>query len=150
MRALLAAVAAAIILRYVAVESPDKRYDDVEKILAQYDEDDFRGVTIAPDGSLSVKLEKNDIYWYASEYGILDRFEQRLDDMAKTSGWMVKRYGFRVEDDRLVLHLYASRRLPAYYRVVYDVECQGTVMTLRPVEVAISGYLDLPMERWPR
>ena len=58
--ALLAAVAAAIILRYVAVESPAKRYDDVEKILAQYHEDDFRGATIAPDGTLSVKLEKND------------------------------------------------------------------------------------------
>ena len=147
--ALLAAVAAAIILRYVAVESPAKRYDDVEKILAQYHEDDFRGATIAPDGTLSVKLEKNDIYWYASEYGILDRFEQRLDDLAKTSGWMVKNYGIHMQDEQLVLHLYASRRLPAYYRIVFDVECHGTVMTLEPTEVAISGYLDLPRERWP-
>ena len=147
--ALLAAVAAAIILRYVAVESPSKRYDDVEKILAQYDEDDFRGVTIDPDGTLSIKLAKNDIYWYASEYGILDRFEQHLDDMAKTSGWMVNDYGFHVQEQQVVLHMNASRRLPAYYRVVLDVACHGTVMTLTPVEVAISGYMELPRERWP-
>lgn len=147
--ALLAAVTAAIILRYVAVESPSKRYDDVEKILSQYDPGDFRGVTIDPDGGLRVRLEKNDIYWYASEYGIFERFERRLAALEETSGWEIRRRGFQVEGDQVVLQLYAARRLPAYFRVTCDVECQGTVMTLRPVEVAISGYLELPEERWP-
>ncbi|MBE6970458.1 MAG: hypothetical protein E7442_10130, partial [Ruminococcaceae bacterium] len=147
--ALLAAITAAIILRYVAVESPSKRYDDVEKILSQYDAEDFRGVSIAEDGALSVKLEKNDIYWYAAEYGIFDRFEQHLTELSATSGWEIRRYGFHMDDDQLVLQLYAAKRLPAYFRVVYDVECQGTVMNLHPAEVAISGYLELPPERWP-
>ena len=147
--ALLAAVAAAVILRYVAVEAPSKRYDEVPEILAEYDSEAFQGVTIADDGSLRVRLEKEDIYWYASEYGLLDRFEQRLAALSETSGWEVLRYGFHMEEDQLVLQLYAKRRLPAYFRVVCDVECQGTVMNLRPTEVAISGYLELEPEHWP-
>ena len=147
--ALLAAVTAAVILRYVAVEAPSKRYDDVEKILSQYDPESFRGAAVAADGSLRVELEKNDLYWYASEFGILDRFEQRLEDFAAASGWEIRRYGFQMEGEQLVLHLYAARRLPAYFRVVYDIDCQGTVMNLRPTEVAISGYMELPEERWP-
>lgn len=147
--ALLAAVAAAVILRYVAVEAPSKRYDEVSEILAEYDPVDFRGVTIAADGSLQVRLEKDDIYWYASEYGILQRFEQRLDALADTSGWEIRRYGFHIEDDQVILHLFAARRLPAYFRVVFDVECQGTVLYLQPEEVAISGYLELDPRHWP-
>lgn len=145
--AILAAITAAVILRYVD-GPPSSRFDDVEEILAEYQQEDLRGVSIAADGGLTVRLEKEDLYWYANDYGILSRFQEYISQLP--SGWQVKKYGFHIEDGGLTIYVTARQGLfPVTFRADYAAVCQGTVMYLHPIEVSAGGYAELDEDRWP-
>ena len=153
--ALLALLAAALLAGGAALtaglcaRSLSARLDDVDAILADYRQADFRGAALAEDGSVIVRLEKADIYWFASEYGLMDRFRSAL--AAGESGLEITGYGFRIQDGAVsvVLSGRAGGVLPAAYRAVLSVESEGTVLRFRVQKVTLGARLTLPVRYWP-
>ena len=120
------------------------RYDVEADILSGYDPSAGAGLVMEADGTLTVRLNRADIYWYAQRYGILDEVHARLEEAGAAA------MGFRIADGRLTV--YARCRtfgLPLSYRAVCAAGWENGVLVLSPEKVWMGRGIFLPASRWP-
>ena len=121
------------------------RYDVAEEITAGYDPSAGPALTLEDDGTLTVRLTREDIYWYAQRYGVLDAIRQKLaDDDASAMG-------FRLADSRLTVYTRCRvlGLLPLSYRAECAVSWDGSALQLSPERVWLGRRIALPERRWP-
>ena len=120
------------------------RYDVEAEILSGYDPSAGAALTMEPDGTLTVRMTRPDIYWYGQRYGVLDEVYRKLE--AADAAAM----GFRIADGRLTV--YARCRtvgLPLSYRAVCAVGWEDGALVLAPEKVWLGRRISLPKSRWP-
>ena len=120
------------------------RYDVEAEILSGYDPSAGSALTMEPDGTLTVRMTRPDIYWYGQRYGVLDEVYRKLE--AADAAAM----GFRIADGRLTV--YARCRtvgLPLSYRAVCAVGWEDGALVLAPEKVWLGRRISLPKSRWP-
>ena len=121
------------------------RYDAADQVTAGYDPSAGAALTLADDGTLTVRLTREDIYWYAGRYGVLDLVEERLAAAGADA------MGFRLSDSRLTV--YARCRtlglLPLAYKATCSVRWDGSALVLTPERVWLGQRISLPEQRWP-
>ena len=121
------------------------RYDAPEKVTAGYDPSAGAALTMEGDGTLTVRLNREDIYWYAGRYGVLSAIQDRLAACGASA------MGFRLNDARLTV--YARCRtlglLPLSYKAVCDAAWDGEALVLTTEQVWLGQRISLPAGRWP-
>ena len=139
------AVLGITVLLLVGGSGLSARYDDISEVLAGYDPSAGAALTLESDGTLTVRLTREDIYWYATRYGILDAVEEKL------SACDAPAMGFRVSDSRLTV--YARCRsmglLPLSYRAECAAAWEDGALVLQPEQVWLGQRIQLSRSRWP-
>ncbi len=132
---------------YGNASAPAAGYDRPEEILAAYDAAAFQGAVLEPDGQLTVRLGKADIYWLSEKYGVLDTVEAQLEELP---GMTVTDYGFTIQDGRVTAYLGGRRNLlPVAYQIDFSVTWEGTALSFRPEAVYLGSGTELDASRWP-
>lgn len=127
--------------------APAAGYDRPEELLAAYDVSAFRGAALEVDGTLTVRLEKADIYWFGREYGILEAAEAWLEGL---EGMQVTGYGFTLGDGTVTAYLGGRQGLlPAAYQMEFSVTWEGTRLYFRPEAVYRGSGAELDASHWP-
>ena len=121
------------------------RYDVAEQVTAGYDPSSGAVLTMESDGTLTVRLTREDIYWYARRYGVLDAVQEKLSDGGASS------MGFRLADSRLTVYTRCRTLglLPLSYRAECGVSWDGSALVLNPERVWLGQRIPLPESRWP-
>lgn len=145
-------VAAAIALLFIAAAALlliggaglSGRYYDAGSVLSAYDASAVPAVASEGDGRISVRLNREDIYWYADRYGLLDDFAREMESRGVSAG------GFRISDGKLTA--YARSRwlglFPLSYRASMTLHWDdGLVLTAE--SVTLGRGVTLPESRWP-
>ena len=141
---LLAALVVGVVLLIVGGRGISARYDDPAALLREYDSAQTPGVTLREDGSALLRLTREDLYWYAQKYGLLDALRQRLADEGITAA------GFRLSDGKLTV--YARCRvwgfLPLNYQAAADLAWEDGIV-LRTQKLSFGSHMTIPRGRWP-
>ena len=121
------------------------RFDDPGQILSAYDPETFPALTLEPDGVASVRMARDDLYYFARKAGILDALEDTLAQQGCTG------MGLRLADGGAVV--YARCRtlgfLPLTYKAKVAVDWQDGVLTVTPEKVWLGNAISLSPRRWP-
>ena len=84
------------------------RYDDAAALLSEYDGSQTPARSVRDDGSVALRLTREDLYWYARRYGLLDDIRADLSRLGIDSA------GFRLSDGKLTVYaLYKTWDDPA-------------------------------------
>ncbi len=122
------------------------RYDDIDSILAGYDRSGFASFTRNRDGTASLHLEKEDLYYLLKNRALCPELEEAL-----ASDSELRRFGVRLQDGEL--RVYLSRKGPAGIPLSYKVGVrtlrEGRALILRPESVVLGTRIRLPESRWP-
>ena len=120
------------------------RYDDAAALLAEYDSSQSPALTQQPDGSVLVRLTREDLYWYARKYGLLSAVRQDLADAGVTEA------GFRLSDGKLTVfvHYRAWGFLPLAYQASAALSWDNGLV-LRTEKLSFGNHLTIPRSRWP-
>ncbi len=124
------------------------RYDDAEKILFAYDPAAYDGVELQPDGSVTLRLGKEDLYWFGEKYGVLPRLRQEIAEQGGKGNT-----GFRISGGSLTV--YHRVRLLGLIPVSCRAEMEltlspdGSEVVLRAKKVSLGRRLPLPERFWP-
>lgn len=123
------------------------RYDDVDALLATYNPGNFRGLTVEEDGIVTIRLEKNDIYYLLRENGMLEKIQTAVRSEKNLRRAEI---GFRIADGNVILFLSGNKTLaiPVSYRLNLTVETEGTVLRFRADKI-LEGNRTLPESKWP-
>ena len=123
------------------------RYDSAENILADYD-----GVlgtyVIEPDGAITVRLDREDLYYIASRYGLLEPIREGIRARAGKAD-----VGFRISDGKITV--YSRTRLLGFLPVSFrgdmemHLEKETDELVLRAEKVRLGGHINLPRRLWP-
>lgn len=140
---LVIALAAAVLL-LLGGAGLSARYDDVETILEGCDPALSVSSSVGDDGEILLRFTREDVYWYARKYGLMDRVRWDLTRAGVSAG------GFRIADGELTV--YARCRAPGLfplsYKAVMDVRWEnGLVLSAR--NVFLGRRIELPRGRWP-
>ena len=123
------------------------RYDDPRAIVAAYDPGAFDGAELHPDGTVTVRLTRDDLYWFANRYGLQNGVRDTLASNAITGG------GLRLSNSRAIIYLRTRILgfLPVTCRTVMDVtlDPDGRALLLRTENVHLGRYLPLIEQTWP-
>ena len=122
------------------------RYDNGDAIRAAYDAKSIPSVTIFPDGSGELRVDKEDLYWLGDTLGLADQIRQRLGKDPNVTA-----AGFRISEGRVVIYLGRQIwRLPTLsYRGEADLSLEDGALVLRTDRVRLGARL-YPKERfWP-
>lgn len=125
------------------------RFDDPEAILAAYDPASFEGAVLERDGTVTLRLGKEDLYWFGEKYGLLPELRSSLTER----GW-TGQAGFRLADGRIFA--YFRHRvlglLPVTYRAELEVSPDRAAgeLVLRMADVRLGSRLPLPAKLRPR
>ncbi len=140
--ALIVLAAAALLL--VGGAGLSARYDDAEAILAAYDSSPAPSLSAGEDGSVRLRLTREDVYWYARKYGLLDAVRAELDAAGVSAG------GFRIAGGQLTG--YARCRtlglLPLSYKAALEVRWEDALV-VSAGSVTLGRSISLPRSRWP-
>ncbi len=121
------------------------RYDVAEEVITGYDPSAGAALTMECDGTLTLRLNRADIYWYAGRYGVLEEVRSRLAAAGTPD------VGFRLSDGQLTV--YARCRtlglLRLSYRAQCDVSWQDGALVISPRKVWLGRSFSLPRSRWP-
>ena len=143
---LLALTAAAVLILIIGSRSVSENLDDPAAILAAYDPDAFAGLTLREDGSVRLRLEKRDLYWFAEKSGLTETIAGRLREDR-----FFREAGFRITGGWIVMSL--TRRaggiLPLSYRAYLRVYLEEGELCLRADKVILGTRTVLKPERWP-
>ena len=122
------------------------RYDDPEAILAQYERDGFASLIRQKDGTATLTLEKEDLYYLADQYDICRTLREALE-----ADGDLMRYGFRLQDGKVNLYLLRRTigRLPLTYRAVFVPRSEGAALVFSPEDVVMGTRIRLKESRWP-
>jgi len=122
------------------------RYDDPEAILSDYDREGYASLTLHNDGSASLRLEKEDL-WYLAEEKDLGRELRETVEADET----IRRFGFRLHEGKV--QLFVSREilgfLPISFRGALNAVQEGRELVLRTEQVVLGTRIVLPEQRWP-
>ena len=116
------------------------RYDDPEAILAQYERDGFASLIRQKDGTATLTLEKEDLYYLADQYDICRTLREALE-----ADGDLMRYGFRLQDGKVNLYLLRRTigRLPLTYRAVFVPRSEGSALVFSPEDVVMGTRIRL-------
>jgi len=123
------------------------RYDTAESVLADYD-----GVpgayVIEPDGAITVRLDRQDLYYIASRYGLLEPIRAGIRERTGRADT-----GFRISDGRITVYT-RSRLLgflPVSFRADMDMRLEKgpDQLVLWAERVRLGGHVNLPRRLWP-
>lgn len=139
------AVLAAAVLLLAGGAGLSARYDVPAEVTAGYDPSAGAETSLENDGTLTVRLTREDIYWYARRCGIMDAVEERLAGCGASS------MGFRLADSRLTVYtrIRTLGLLPLSYRAECDVSWDGSALVVSPQRVWLGQRISLPESRWP-
>ena len=138
---LLAAGAALLVLGSRGLSA---RYDDAAALLADYDGSQPPSRSVQEDGSVLLRLTREDLYWYARKYGLLDEIRRDLAEAGVTAA------GFRLSDGKLTV--FARHRtwgfLPLSYQASVALDWEDGLV-LRTEKLSFGNHLTIPRSRWP-
>ena len=137
-------LAAGALLLILGGRGLSARYDDAAALLAEYDSSQSPALTQQPDGSVLVRLTREDLYWYARKYGLLSAVRQDLADAGVTEA------GFRLSDGKLTVfvHYRAWGFLPLAYQASAALSWDNGLV-LRTEKLSFGNHLTIPRSRWP-
>ena len=141
---LVAALAVGAVLLVVGGRGLSARYDDAEALLRDYDSAQTPAVTPAEDGGVTLRLTREDLYWYARRYGLLEDVRRDLADAGISAA------GFRLSDGRLtVFARYTTWGiLPLHYQASIVLEWDGG-LRFRTEKLSFGNHMTIPRSRWP-
>lgn len=120
------------------------RYYDAAAILAGRDESAAPAVVSEGDGRIGVRMNRDDVYWYADRYGLLGELAEDMAQRGVSAG------GFRISDGKLTV--YARCRvlggLPLSFRSVMALRWEDALV-LTAESVTLGRGVSLPESRWP-
>lgn len=122
-------------------------YDDVDAILRSYDADAFSGTSILPDGTAEIRMEKEDILWFADQYGFLEMLRR---EMTASSTLQPDSIGFRLADGDIRFYCAAKiGGMPLSFRSVVKADYDGTALNLHTEKLILGASTKLPELLWP-
>ena len=143
--ALLALGAAALYL--LGSGGASARYDASESVLADYDASGYGAFTLAPDGTAQLRLDREDLYWAAERYGLLDAIRQGIAERCGKAS-----LGFRLTEGKVIVYLRSKALgiLPLSYtaEIAPELSPDGA-LALRPVSVSLGRRIPLSRRVWP-
>ena len=124
------------------------RYDDAEEILRGFNPSEFRDASLAPDGTLTLRLEKPELYYYAERCGFREQIRERIESQSGMEG---ARFGFRIADGQIIVYL--SSRLWGHfdvsYRAVLSELGEGSELRFHTEKVFYGSGRELTKKNWP-
>ena len=142
--ALAAVTAAGAVLLIVGRRGLSALYDDAAALLSDYGQEHAPSRTVREDGSVLLRLTREDLYWYAGKYGLLEEIRRDLADAGITAA------GFRLSDGNLTV--FAQHRtwgfLPLSYRASASLTWEDG-LALRTEKLSFGNHLTIPRGRWP-
>lgn len=122
------------------------RYDDAEAILSDYDRSGYASLTQHTDGTATLRLEKEDLWYLAENRGLCEGLREAI-----ASDETIRRSGFRLSDGRM--QLFISRSVlgfvPVSYRATLTGVSDGRDLILHTERVVLGTRIQLPEHRWP-
>lgn len=120
------------------------RYDDAAALLSEYDGSQTPARSVRDDGSVALRLTREDLYWYARRYGLLDDIRADLSRLGIDSA------GFRLSDGKLTVYaLYKTWGfLPLSYRASVALSWDNGLV-LQTEKLSFGNHLTIPRSRWP-
>lgn len=137
-----------VLILILAGRSARDRTDDIPSLLEAYEPENFTGLHMGADGSVELRLKKNDIYWFVTEYGLLKNIEEDYG-LRISSGQ--DRFGFRINDGEVRLYVLREKAgfIPVSYEIRTSCASVGTVLTLTVREVILDNAVSMPENWWP-
>ena len=122
------------------------RYDNGAAIRAAYDPKSVPAVTILPDGSGELRLDKEDLYWLGDTLGLSNQIRDRLGaDPELTAA------GFRISEGKAVIYLGRKIwKLPTLsYRGEAELLLDNGALVLHTERVRLGARLYPKEKYWP-
>ena len=142
--ALFVVLAVGAVLMILGGRGLSARYDDAEAMLRDYDSSQTPALSAQEDGSVHLRLTREDLYWYARRYGLLDDLRRQLAEAGVTAA------GFRLSDGRLTV--YARYRTWGFLPLSYQASASLTWedgLVLRTEKLSFGNHMTIPRSRWP-
>ncbi len=122
------------------------RYDNGAAIRAAYDPKGVPAVTVFPDGTGELRLDKEDLYWLGDTLGLSGQIRDRLEaDPRLTDA------GFRISEGKVIIYLGRKIwKLPTLsYRGEADLLLDHGALVLRTERVRLGARLYPKEKYWP-
>ena len=137
-------LAAGAVLLVLGSRGLSARYDDAAELLADYDGSQTPSRSVQEDGSVLLRLTREDLYWYARKYGLLEQIRRDLAEAGVTAA------GFRLSDGKLTV--FARYRTWGFLPLSYQASVALTWengLVLRTEKLSFGNHLNIPRSRWP-
>ena len=145
--ALGAAVLLCAVLDLLGSAGSSARYDTAESVLADFD-GSLGSFVIEPTGEITARFDREDLYYIASRYGLLEQLRGGIRQRAGRAD-----VGFRITDGKLFV--YSRHRalgfLPVSFRaeMALRLETETDELVLRAENVRLGGHIRLSRRLWP-